>query len=93
MGTTQKSSTSMVRMASTDRQARLAFTWEWGSLPIPGVEGPGNTLVTIEFVDKGKATAMILTQTGFSGEAARDAHEKGWNRCSDGIEQLLRAKQ
>jgi len=47
--------------------------------------GPGNTLVTIEFVDKGKETAMILTQTGFTSEAARDAHEKrvepmlGWD--------------
>ena len=72
---------------------KLAFTWEWESLPIPGVEGPGKTLVTIELVDKGHETAVILTQTGLLSEAARDAHEKGWNRCLDGIEYVLRAKQ
>jgi uncharacterized protein YndB with AHSA1/START domain len=72
---------------------KLAFTWEWESLPIPGVEGPGKTLVTIELVDQGHKTAVILTQTGLPNEAARDAHEKGWNRCLDGIEHVLRAKQ
>jgi uncharacterized protein YndB with AHSA1/START domain len=71
---------------------KLSFTWEWESLPISGVEGPGNTLVTLKFVPAGKGTIVILTQTGFASQAARQAHEKGWNRCFDGIEQLLRAK-
>jgi uncharacterized protein YndB with AHSA1/START domain len=48
--------------------------------------------VTLKFVPAGKGTIVILTQTGFGSQAARQAHEKGWNRCFDGIEQLLRAK-
>jgi uncharacterized protein YndB with AHSA1/START domain len=72
--------------------SKLAFTWEWESLPIPGLEGPGNTLVTLEFVNEGKETAVTLAQTGFASLAAHDAHEKGWNRCFDGIEQVLRER-
>ena len=71
---------------------KLTFTWEWESLPITGVEGAGNTLVAIEFIDKGKDTAVTLTQTGLASVEARNAHERGWNRCFDGIEHVLRAK-
>lgn len=71
---------------------KLTFTWEWESLPITGVEGAGNTLVAIEFIDKGKETAVTLTQTGLTSVEARNAHERGWNRCFDGIEHVLRAK-
>jgi len=46
--------------------SKLAFTWEWESLPIPGVAGPGNSLVVIEFIDAGTYTAVILTKTGFA---------------------------
>jgi uncharacterized protein YndB with AHSA1/START domain len=69
---------------------RLAFTWEWQSLPIAGVEGPGRTVVTIMFVAKGHDTKLTLTQTGFANQAARAAHEKGWRRCFDGIDEALR---
>ena len=55
--------------------------------------GPGNTLVTLEFFDRGQKTEIVLTQTGFPSEAARLAHEKGWNRCLDGIAQLLAAQK
>jgi uncharacterized protein YndB with AHSA1/START domain len=67
----------------------LSFTWEWESLPISGVEGPGTTLVTLKFVPAGEGIIVILTQTGFASQAARQAHEKGWNRCFDGIEHSL----
>ncbi len=68
---------------------KLAFSWEWQSLPIDGVEGPGNTLVTIEFLQQGRTTKVVLTQVGLPSEAARAAHDKGWQRCFDGIAKLL----
>ena len=49
-------------------------------------------LPAIEFIGKGKDTAVTLTQTGLANVEARNAHEKGWNRCFDGIEHVLRAK-
>ena len=67
----------------------LAFTWEWQLLPIEGVNGAGNTLVTIELVQKGAVTDLALTQRGLPSEAARVAHERGWARCFDGIQLLL----
>jgi NAD(P)-dependent dehydrogenase (short-subunit alcohol dehydrogenase family)/uncharacterized protein YndB with AHSA1/START domain len=67
----------------------LTFTWEWQTLPIEGVDGPGNTLVSIEFIQQGDKTKIVLTQTGLPSEAARDAHNKGWQRCFDGIAKLL----
>jgi len=67
----------------------LAFSWEWQTLPIEGVEGPGSTLTSIAFLKDGDSTRVVLTQTGLPSEAAQHAHEKGWKRCFDGIEQLL----
>ncbi len=49
--------------------------------------------MTIDFVAREQGTELMLTQTGFSSLAARNAHEKGWNRCIDGIEQLVRAHE
>ena len=70
--------------------ARLSFTWEWESLPIDGVDGPGKTLVTLEFFDEAGATTVVLTQVGFWSDAARDAHAKGWARCFDGLAESFR---
>lgn len=72
---------------------KLVFTWEWDTLPILGVNGPGNTVVTVEFLDFEKGTKVVLTHTNLPSEAARDAHRQGWNRCLDGIASLLRASQ
>jgi uncharacterized protein YndB with AHSA1/START domain len=72
---------------------RLTFTWEWEFLPIPGVESPGKTLVTLDLLEEGAGTRLILTQTGFPNEAAREAHRKGWERCLEGIVSLLTSAQ
>jgi len=33
---------------------KIVFSWEWRTLPIEGVNGPGNTLVTIDFFEQGR---------------------------------------
>jgi len=80
----------------TYREVRLAkklvFSWEWQTLPIDGVNGPGDTLVTIEFLRQDDRTRVVLTQTGLPSEAARNAHDKGWQRCFDGISEYLRSR-
>jgi NAD(P)-dependent dehydrogenase (short-subunit alcohol dehydrogenase family)/uncharacterized protein YndB with AHSA1/START domain len=68
---------------------KLAFTWEWETLPIEGVNLPGHTLVTIQFLRESDVTTVLLTQSGLPNEAARNAHDKGWNRCLDGISKLF----
>jgi len=67
----------------------IAFTWEWQSLPIEGVESPGCTQVTIKLLTHEHMTKVVLTQTDLPSEAAYHAHDKGWQRCFDGIAELL----
>jgi NAD(P)-dependent dehydrogenase (short-subunit alcohol dehydrogenase family)/uncharacterized protein YndB with AHSA1/START domain len=69
---------------------RLVFSWHWENLHI--IEAPGDTVVMLEFLDRGSRTEIILTQTGFASEVARDAHRAGWARCFDGIAALLDAE-
>lgn len=66
---------------------RLVFTWEWEDYPEKG--DSGRTLVTVEFHDRGGQTELSLTHEGFSHEASREDHRKGWDGCLDAIQELL----
>jgi uncharacterized protein YndB with AHSA1/START domain len=68
---------------------KLVFTWDWQRLPIDGVGGPGRTVVEVTLALEGNNTRITLTQTGLADQSARTAHEKGWQRCLEGMEQLL----
>jgi len=72
---------------------KLVFTWVWDSLPIAGVDGPGNTVVSVEFLSQASETRIVLEQVGFPSEAAREAHQKGWERCLAGMTILLARDQ
>jgi len=71
----------------------LVFSWEWESLPISGVDGPGSTVVSVEFLSQGSETRIVLSQVGFPNEAAREAHQKCWERCLAGMTSLLARNQ
>ena len=66
---------------------RLVFTWEWDDYPNPG--DSGDTVVVVEFFERGGETEIVLTHERFSNEAARDDHAKGWEECFDAIQRLL----
>jgi len=66
---------------------RLVFTWEWEDHPNPG--DSGQTLVTVEFHDRGAHTELVLLQEGFPHEASREDHRTGWAGCFDAMERLL----
>ena len=61
--------------------ARLQFTWAWHSTP------ERESLVTVEFKPDADGTLMIFQQEQFADQAARDNHERGWNRFFDVLEQ------
>src|SRR5215469_2246880 len=63
--------------------ARLQFTWAWHSTP------ERESLVTIEFKPDAAGTLMIFRQEQFADQAARDNHERGWNRFFDGLENYV----
>ena len=54
-----------------DRPKRLVFTWQSPHT------GPGETLVTVDFVRVGPGTEVVVTHERLP-ESARDAHRRGW---------------
>jgi uncharacterized protein YndB with AHSA1/START domain len=41
----------------------------------------GQTLVTIEFLDRGDSTELVLTHERFPNAQAAGEHAKGWSGC------------
>jgi uncharacterized protein YndB with AHSA1/START domain len=66
---------------------RLVMHWRWDK-DFPIMPGPGETLVTIEFMEEQGGTTLTITHQSLPGMAARDAFERGWTRCLDGIAAL-----
>jgi uncharacterized protein YndB with AHSA1/START domain len=60
----------------------LVFTRDWKSLPIDGMDGPGNALVTVKFIEQSGMTTFVLTQEHLPNRASRDAHNKGGQGAS-----------
>jgi uncharacterized protein YndB with AHSA1/START domain len=63
---------------------KLAYTWAWEeeeSCMGPGPERQKETLVTVEFHDRGDRTEVTLTHECFPDAAAKDKHREGWIGC------------
>jgi uncharacterized protein YndB with AHSA1/START domain len=67
-----------------DPPKRLAYTWKWAAGPDAEV-----TLVTVDFIEMGDRTDVVLRHTGFSTTGQRDNHEKGWLGCMEKFEALF----
>ncbi|MGH7742525.1 MAG: SRPBCC family protein [Candidatus Eiseniibacteriota bacterium] len=59
-----------------ERPGRLEFTWRWDNEP-----GESETFVTVEFLERGASTELVLTHERFGTEEAREAHNQGWLGC------------
>jgi uncharacterized protein YndB with AHSA1/START domain len=66
---------------------RLVYTWKWADEPALG--GPGDTVVTVEFREKGNATEVTVTQDGFTNSVARAEHDRGWVGCLERLGGLV----
>lgn len=67
---------------------RLVYTWRWEGNTC-AEDGVGETLVTVEFLDRGNATEVVLTHELFPTEKARNDHNRGWNGCLDRLARLV----
>ena len=63
---------------------KLVFTWFWETEP-----AYGNTVVTLEFVDLGDESELILTHERFANSDARDKHNNGWAICLDALQRSV----
>jgi uncharacterized protein len=63
--------------------ARLVYTWNWqGDAEMEF----GETLVTVDFLDKEGFTEVQITHDRFPNAEIRDKHNYGWNGCLDKLE-------
>ena len=64
---------------------RLVYTFQWekGDWDYP------ETLVTVEFHDRGGQTELVLIHERFPEEKMRDEHGEGWNSCLDRLAELV----
>jgi glutathione S-transferase len=63
---------------------RLVYTWAWEGAP-----NPVEMLVSVEFLDRGHATEVVLTHERLPDEKSRREHEKGWTACLSQLERHL----
>jgi len=63
---------------------KLVYTWVWEAEP-----DFGETLVTVEFRDRGNSTEVVLTHELFPSKKAQDDHDKGWNSCLDRLASVV----
>lgn len=64
---------------------KLVYTWGYED-----AEGEyGDTLVTVEFLERGNQTEVILRHGQFPSPAARDSHDDGWGICLDRLVELI----
>ena len=62
---------------------RLVYTWDWekdGSGTEFGELEGKPSLVTVEFVKRGKQTELVLTHSRFASVQSRDNHAQGWSK-------------
>jgi len=72
---------------------KLVFTWSWTMTPaqVPPLPADPETLVTVEFFERGKFTEVILTHERFSCAENRDRHAHGWKGCFETLNRALQA--
>ena len=64
---------------------QLIFTWVVEN----DTERSPETIVTIEFLDLGDETEIVIVHEGFLDLGVRAAHEEGWEGCLEAIIPLL----
>ena len=68
-----------------DPPNRLVYTWQWETNP-----ALGSTLVTVDFLDRGAETEVVLVHARHPNAEAAANHERGWAGCLAKLEGLYR---
>jgi uncharacterized protein YndB with AHSA1/START domain len=66
-----------------ERPSRLVYTWKWEESAM------ADSVVTIEFHERGKATEVVLRHEGLSDPESRGRHEHGWKACLDNLVAIM----
>ena len=64
-----------------DPPKKVVYSWGWdGDHPVK------DSTVTIEFLDRGDATEVVLTHSGITHDGERKGHTEGWTSILDKLE-------
>jgi uncharacterized protein YndB with AHSA1/START domain len=66
-----------------DPRRNLVYTWTGNQSEM------GETLVTVEFLERGRATEVVLKHELFPADEPRDLHAHGWNGSLDKLAKIL----
>ncbi len=71
--------------------AKLVFTWAWegGGCDGGAQQTENEMLVTVEFLERGRSTELVLTHEMFLDAAQRDRHREGWTGCLTRLEKVV----
>jgi uncharacterized protein YndB with AHSA1/START domain len=71
---------------------RLVYTWDWekdGSGAEFGEAEGKPSLVTVEFLKRGKQTEMVLMHSRLATVESRDNHAQGWDRIVESLARFV----
>jgi uncharacterized protein YndB with AHSA1/START domain len=77
------------RFIEIDAPRRLVCTWRWSSAP----ETKDDTVITIEFQDRGGSTEVVLRHDRFPDVNMRNQHEQGWTHCLAQLEDFINKEE
>jgi uncharacterized protein YndB with AHSA1/START domain len=60
---------------------RLQYMWQWED--DDGKPEGNETILTLDFLERGDETELVLTHENFVDDAQRGRHESGWNGMLD----------
>ncbi len=63
---------------------RLVFTWSWLA-----EQRTENSLVTVEFIDRGGSTHIVLTHERLRTAEIKEGNRDGWSNCFESLHQYL----
>ena len=77
------------RYLEVEPPAKLVYTWTWDNDPALGDPVGTDTLVTVEFLERGGETELVVTHERLATERARAEHSAGWIGCLDKLGSLV----
>ena len=71
--------------------SRLVYTWNWDNDAELGEPLGKDTLVTVDFRQRGGETEVVVTHEGLATERARSEHNAGWIECLQRVGEIAGA--
>ena len=72
-----------------DPPERLVYTWTWEPSADAPMTAEEFTRVTVDFIERGHQTELVLTHELFPDENARNQHNEGWTAILAQLEEFV----